>query len=195
MKPLPIFELAVSDDPESDLQVTAIALVDNPAIERNWFAFKEQTNLLHFSSVNEEEQIIVGAAMIPDMKIYRNDEALGEYQIFFSKDTVKQIAETFFRKNFQGRANIMHDAGQFVEGVTYFLSWIKDEAKGMVGLEGDYPDGTWFVGAKVSNPEVWAKIKAGEIKGFSVEGMFEYKQSKTEDDVLLEKIKEILNGN
>jgi len=28
----------------------------------------------------------------------------------------------------------------------------------------------------VNNPEVWAKIKSGEIKGFSVEGVFEYKK-------------------
>jgi formylmethanofuran dehydrogenase subunit E len=28
----------------------------------------------------------------------------------------------------------------------------------------------------VNNAEVWAKIKSGEIKGFSVEGVFEYKK-------------------
>ena len=194
MKPLPIYELAVSDDPESELQVTAIALVDAPAIERNWFAFNEQTNPLHFASVNEDEHLIIGAAMIPDMKIYRKDEEMGEYHVVFRKETIQRIAEKFYAKGFQGNANIMHDAGQAVTGVNYFLSWIKDEAKGMTGLAGEYPDGTWFVGAKVNNPEVWAKIKAGEIKGFSVEGMFEYVQAKTQDDVLLEKIKDILNG-
>ena len=43
----------------------------------------------------------------------------------------------------------------------------------MKGFE-DMPDGTWFISAKVDNDEVWAKVKSGEIKGFSVEGIFSY---------------------
>ena len=128
------------------------------------------------------------------MKIYRNDAELGEYNVFFTKATVQQIAEKFYTKGFQGSANIMHDAGQKVEGVNYFLSWIKDSAKGMVGLEGNYPDGTWFVGAKVNNADVWAKIKAGAIKGFSVEGMFEYEPVMTPEQIMMEKIKQIISG-
>jgi hypothetical protein len=41
----------------------------------------------------------------------------------------------------------------------------------MAGYE-DAPDGSWFISAKVDNEEVWAKIKAGDFKGFSVEGQF-----------------------
>ena len=41
----------------------------------------------------------------------------------------------------------------------------------MAGFE-DLPDGTWFISAKVNNDAIWSKIKAGEVRGFSVEGNF-----------------------
>ena len=31
---------------------------------------------------------------------------------------------------------------------------------------------TWMVSMKVNNDDVWKKVKAGEIKGFSIEGYF-----------------------
>jgi hypothetical protein len=34
------------------------------------------------------------------------------------------------------------------------------------------PNGTWFVGVKVENDEVWNQVKEGKIKGFSIEGFF-----------------------
>ena len=200
---LPLYEMTISDDMASDLEVTAIALVDEPAIMVNWQAFKTQPGRMNFATVSDDERLIIGPAMIPDMKIYRNDteaNGLGEYNVFFSKDTVKKIAEKYYAKGFQGSANIMHDAGQKVDGVNYFLSWIKDDAKGMIGLSGDYPNGTWFVGARVNNSDAWAKVKSGAIKGFSVEGMFEYTATQVVEpdtlaaDALMQKIKEILNG-
>lgn len=195
MAALPIYELLISEDPESELQVSAIALVDVPAIEKNFLAFKDQAGKMNFAAVDEEQQMVVGPAMIPEMLIYRNDKETGEYNVFFSKDTIKCVAEKFYAKAYQGNANLMHDPEQTVDGVNYFLSWIKNDAKGMVGLTGDYPDGTWFVGAKITNPDVWAKVKSGEIKGFSVEGYFQYKKEAEPDeaDVTMEKIKSILN--
>ena len=41
----------------------------------------------------------------------------------------------------------------------------------MKGFE-DAPDGSWFISARVNNAAIWAKIKQGAIKGFSVEGVF-----------------------
>jgi len=201
MQKLPLYEMSIKDETESEVEVSAIALVDSPAIEKAFYAFDENTNPLAFSQIKEDEYLIVGPAMIPDMKIYRNDPDFGEYQVFFSKETVVKIAEKFYKKAFQSNVNLMHNSEQMVEGVTYFLSFIRDSAKGMVGLAGDYPEGTWFVGARVQNPAVWEKIKSGEITGFSVEGVFEYyKPNKEEtapvdtDDELLAKIKELLNG-
>jgi hypothetical protein len=188
------FELLIDELEASTLEVDAVALVDEPAIESNWFAFKDTPNLMQFAQVSNEEQIIVGAAMIPDKPIFRRDEDGKEYNITFSKQTVQAIALKFFKKKFQSNANIQHDPTQKKDGVTFFLSFIKDTSKGMVGLAGEYPEGTWFLGAKVDNEEVWAKVKSGEIKGFSVEGMFKYKKTALTDEQKFEEVVKILSG-
>lgn len=192
-KQLPIIQLMIDPGDDADTQVDCVSLVDAPAIERNFLAFSkaEEKKVMHFTSLNEEEQVVIGPAMIPDVPIYRKTDG-NEYYVVFSKDTVKQIAEKFFRKGFQNNANLMHDAAQKAEGVCYFQSFIRDTAKGMTGLAGDYPEGTWFLGAKISNPDVWAKIKSGEIKGFSVEGLFQYKKEALSAQQAEEKIRSIL---
>ncbi len=38
---LPVYELQISDDLNDDAEVNYVALVDRPAIQRNWNAFKD----------------------------------------------------------------------------------------------------------------------------------------------------------
>jgi hypothetical protein len=38
------------------------------------------------------------------------------------------------------------------------------------------PDGSAFASYSIDNDEVWGKVKSGEFKGFSVEGLFNYKK-------------------
>ena len=47
----------------------------------------------------------------------------------------------------------------------------------------DLPKGTWMISMKVNNDEVWNKVKAGEVKGFSIEGYFadKYEMSKSQE--------------
>lgn len=185
-KQLPVFELTIDDQ---ETGVNYIALVDKPAIERGWMAFNEhKPQPMAFAIQDEVERVVFGPAMIPNMQIYRNDEN-GEYFVTFTADTIKKIAYKFFESGFQNNANEMHDPNQRLQGVTFFQSVIKDSSKGIVGMDGDYPDGTWFVGAKLMNEEAWAKAIAGQFTGFSVEGMFKYKRS---DEQLLAAIKNLL---
>jgi hypothetical protein len=60
-----------------------------------------------------------------------------------------------------------------------FESFISDKVRGIQPMKGfeDVPDGSWFGSFKVDNPEVWAEIKAGNVRGFSVEGQFNYKKT------------------
>ena len=41
MKKLPVYEMLISDDPESDLEVDFIALVDRPAIKKDFVKFSD----------------------------------------------------------------------------------------------------------------------------------------------------------
>ena len=190
-----VFELLIEAKPNSELVVNYVAGVDRPAIERNFLVFKEVKKKLNFAEVGDGS-FVIGAAMIPDMLIDRVDEDGTEYQVFFSKETIALIAEMFYTNGFQSNFNLMHDPNQQKDGVVFFQSFIKDTAKGILGMEGDYPEGTWFLGAKINNEEVKQKVLNGEIKGWSVEGMFKYKnkQAFSSDEMLLERIVQLLNG-
>jgi len=135
-----------------------------------------------FSIQNEEEKIISGPLMLADTPIYRND-ANGEYFVVFTKDTIKKIAQKYFKKGYQSNVNLMHDSGQQLSGLTMFESWIVDEKRGIKPMKGyeDVKDGSWFGSFKVENEDVWQMIKDGKVRGFSVEGVFNYK--KTEQSI------------
>jgi soluble P-type ATPase len=147
-------------------------------------------------AINDEKMELFGAAMLANMPIYRNDQQLGEYYVVFDKDTIYTIAQKFFEKGFYQNFNLMHDPSQKTSGVFVFQSYIVDSAEGRMPPKGfeDAKDGSWFIGVKVNNPEVWAKVKSGEIKGFSVEGVFEYKKKGLTAEQIYNEIGKLLGG-
>lgn len=193
---LPIYQLEISDDLNDGAEVDFVALVDKPAIERNFLKFKEaKTN---FAIQSEEKHIVSGALMLADTPIYRNDSN-GEYYVTFSKSTIEKIAQKFFKKGYQSNVNLMHDGDKQVEGVTMFESFIVDSERGIQAMKGfeDAPEGSWFGSLKVENQDVWSKIKSGEFKGFSVEGMFNYKKNNedmSKDEKMWNQIIDILKS-
>ena len=151
---------------------------------------------LSFQVVSEDEHIISGPLMIADELIYRNNDKFGEHYVKFSADTIQKIAIKFSKKKYQSNVNLMHDPNQKVEGVTMFESFIVDKKRGILPMKGfeDVADGSWFGSFYVENQEVWNKVKAGEFKGFSVEGLFDYEEPKTPEELALEKISALLNA-
>jgi hypothetical protein len=146
-----------------------------------------------FAIQDEEERIITGALMLADTPIYRND-GNGEYYVVFSKDTIKKIAQKYFKKGYQNNVNLMHDSGQVMDGVTMFESWIVDEKRGVKPMKGfeDVNDGSWFGSFKVENDDVWNMVKDGKIRGFSVEGIFNYSKPMSKEEKMMEDIISIL---
>jgi len=191
---LPIYKLQIDASVESDLQVDYVALVDKPAIEKDFIAFGNNKPL-QFATVDSDRHIISGPAMLADIPIYRRDEQMGEYFVVFDAPTIFQIVEKFFQKGFNQNFNLMHDPGAKLQGITVFESFIVDKSRGiqpMVGFE-DAKDGSWFLSAKVNNAEAWQMVKSGLIKGFSVEGVFSYKKTPMNAEQTLAKIMELLN--
>jgi len=188
---LPIYTLVLNEDGE-DSGVDYVALVDQPAIERNWFAFKEDKKFSF--KADEERKIITGALMIADLPIYRRDAELGEYYVVFDKAQIETMVQKFMKKGFQNNVNEMHDASKKVEGVSMFESFIVDSDRGIAaprGFEG-VPEGSWFGSYKVDNEDIWNKVKSGEFMGFSVEGMFKpVPMEKTLESEIIDIIKEI----
>jgi hypothetical protein len=298
MSELPVFELLISDDLDSDLEVNMVSFVDKPAIEKNFLAFNvdefadsysdypdavknnakaalkwadengwgscgtevgkiranqlakgeaisldtikrmysflsrhkqnaekskgyadgcgqlmydawggasalswaeskiNQAEKMHqaFAIESEEQRIVSGALILADTKIYRRDADGGEYYVTFPKETIKSLVLKFFKKGFQTNVNIMHSQGAVMEGVTMFESWIIDKERGILPMKGfeNVADGSWFGSFKVENDEVWNMIKSGEVKGFSVEGLFNYSLSR--EEMLMQQVYKILEN-
>jgi hypothetical protein len=191
---LQFYKAEIDPNPESDLEVNFISLVDKPAIERNFQAFK---NHLKFT-LNEEKKIISGPAMIADMPLYRKGDTLGEYYVVFDKAAIRCIVEKFSAKGYMKNFNLFHNDKAQVCDVTIFNSFISDAELGISPLKGfeDLSDGSWFISAKVNNDSVWQQVKGGTIKGFSIEGLFTYVpmvKPKMSMDEAAKKIKQILS--
>ena len=194
-----IIEL-ILDEEDLDAGVEAISIVESPAIESDFVALKNQE--IKLAEVDKEKKILMGALLIPDKPIYRNGSE-GEYYIFFSKDTIVKASQMFLQNGNQSRSTLEH--AQALNGLTLVESWIvEDKAKDKTALYGlDVPVGTWMGSVKVNNEDVWNEyVKSNKVKGFSIEGYFadkmETPKDKTlemsEDDILLNKIKDILNA-
>jgi hypothetical protein len=172
--------MIIDDNMDSDAQVDFVALVPNPAIEKNFQAF---SNRQRFNIDNEDQRIISGPLMLADTPIYRNDPKMGEYFVVFDKANVMKACQKFFKCGFQNNVNLFHDPSMVPGGVTMFESFVCDPNRGIQPMRGfeDAKDGSWFGSFKVDNPGLWTRIKAGEFSGFSIEGMFGIEPADTAD--------------
>jgi len=144
-----IYELTIKDDTD---EVFAISLVEDPAIQSNFVYFNKMKEL--FAQVNKEQRLVMGPILIPDLQIMRVDGEGKPYQVFFSKDTVKQLAQNYLKKKYTDQATIEHEEG--VDGVHLVESWIKEskfDKSSKYGLK--VPEGTWMGTFKIENDEIW----------------------------------------
>ncbi len=104
MKKLPVWKLTIKED---DSGVDFVALVDFPAIEKNFQAFSKAKST--FQVQDEKKKILSGPLMIADMPIYRRSVDKGEYYAVFEADTIEKIAQRYFKNKFNTNVNLMHD--------------------------------------------------------------------------------------
>jgi hypothetical protein len=159
-----------------------------------WNSF---ANKVKFNT-DEEKRVISGAIMLADTPIFRSDATHGDYYVVFSKETIFKIVQRYFKKGYQANVNIEHNQDKKIEGVYLFESFMSDKERGVMPMKGfeDANDGSWFGSMKVDNDFAWNEVKEGNIKGFSVEGIFEYYKTKAEakEEKIFEEIKKILNA-
>jgi len=193
---LPIYKIKINADDNDESGVSYVALVSNPAIERNWMAYKDH---LRFKA-DPERRIITGPLMVADLPIYRRSDTMGEFYVVFDKPQIETIVQKFFRSGNTSNVNKMHEASQQVDGVYMFESFIVDSARGIKVPDGftGITEGSWFGSYKVDNEDVWQNfIKTGEFQGFSVEGLFdlEIQQNTDEQDImdLIDEIESLVN--
>ena len=164
-----IIEL-ILDEMQDLMGIQAISIVESPAIEENFVAFKAQE--VQFAKQDEEKRILLGAALIPNKPIYRNNGE-EEFYVYFTKDTIRRASEMFFQNGNQNQSTLEHQAE--LQGLSVVESWIiEDEQKDKSRIYGlEMPVGTWMVSMKVNNDDIWNNyVKTGKVKGFSIEGYF-----------------------
>jgi hypothetical protein len=186
---LETIELFIDDEDQSGIE--AISLVEFPAIEENFVALSKHK--IELKTMDAEKRLVVGLALVPDKKIYRNNGGF-EYNITFSKDTVRKAAEKYLKSLKIHNATIEHEME--VDGVYLTESWIvEDKAKDKTALyDLNAPEGAWAVAMRIENDEVWEDVKAGKYLGFSIEGIFNENQGWDEEDLsVMKKINQLLD--
>ncbi|MBA8985954.1 XkdF-like putative serine protease domain-containing protein [Sphingobacterium cellulitidis] len=178
-KELKIYEARIN--PDDGKIVDMISIVDEPAVttynkelfgEGNFLAFNNQLKNQQLMFSSDDEMTLFGIAMMASEPIYRKVNGQ-EFYVMFSKETINTIVHTFFQKSLNHNLNVDH---QKVDAKSYiYQSIITDEKKGIKAPEqfGEVPDGSWLIGVKVNDAQLWKDIKAGKKTGFSVEGIFE----------------------
>ena len=179
-----IIELILDEDNlQEDNGISAISIVESPAIEEDFIALKNQE--VKFAEQDKEKRILMGAALIPNKPIYRKSEQ-EEFYIFFSKETVRKASELFFIKGNQSNTTLEHQSP--LEGLTVVESWIvegEQDKSRQYGL--NVPVGTWMVSMKVNSDDVWNNyIRTKKVRGFSIEAYFSDKMSRPKDKTLKE---------
>jgi len=175
---------------EENEGVYAVSLVSDPAIGVNFITLSKQKEI-KLATVNEEQRILMGAILIPNQPIYRNQDG-HEFNIVFPKETIKQVQQNFALKGYQNNSTIEH-SGEQIQNVTFVESWIKEDEVHDKSVHYGFNEevGSWFGLMKINNDEIWNDyVKTGKVKGFSIDGVFDMEKVnlKTEINMNLESI-------
>lgn len=166
---IPVYEATLDSE---DSRMVVVSLVDSPAIEADFLAFDKQEPL-QFSIVSEEQRMVLGPVMIPERLIYRETKDGTPFYIKYKAETIHQMAEKYFAENNTNNLDTDHSFN-LVDGVVLTQAFFKDASKGInpVGFE-SLPDDTLFFQYHILDDEIWAGVKAGNWKGFSLAGNFD----------------------
>lgn len=185
-----IIELVID---ENDLQtgIHAVSVVHSPAIEENFIALSKHE--IELKEVDSEKKILMGAALVPNKQILRADKDGKGYYIYFSEDTIKKASELFLMRSNQNNATLEHK--EKLNGMSVVESWVIDNPEMDKSKEYGFslPKGTWMISMKVNNEDIWKDVKAGKVKGFSIEGYFadKYEMSQEKQEII-NQLKELL---
>jgi hypothetical protein len=201
-----IYELVLEDEKD---EITAISLVEDPAIEYDFVYFDKQEEV-KFASVNDEKRLVLGPVLVPDKKIIRVDGEGKPYWVYLTADTIKKLSELYLQRKRNDSATLEHD--EKISNVSIVESWITEsrtkDKSAMYGMS--VPVGTWMATMKINDDSIWEDyVKTGKVKGFSIEGMFGHKLVSNEmpkgakfekeypnlnDDVLMKSISQYSKG-
>ena len=185
---IPVYDAIISDE---ETGMFRISLVDDPAVMSNFQAFDAHKKPMMYAIHDEEKRLVRGCIMRSDFPIYRRDEKMGEYYVIYKAEEIRKMAEKYLLEGRQNDVNLMHQEGSDVDGVQMVQYFIKGDGIQVDGFD-DCADGSLLGEFHVVNDSVWAEIKAGTYKGFSLEGVFDLVPEQNKDEI--QEIVDLLDG-
>ena len=185
---IPVYDAVISDE---ETGMFRISLVDDPAVMSNFQAFDAHKKPMMYAIQDEEKRLVRGCIMRADFPIYRRDEGMGEYYVIYKAEEIRKMAEKYLLEGRQNDVNLMHQEGSDVDGVQMVQYFIKGDGIQVDGFD-DCADGSLFGEFHVVNDDIWAEIKAGTYKGFSLEGVFDLVPEQNKDEI--QEIVDLLDG-
>lgn len=192
---LPIFDMMLDEDTAG---LYTVSLVDDPAMEVNWFAFEKEDNkpleVKMADIMDEMEHKVMAVICRADFPILRRDDEGQYFYVQFPKETIKMMAQRFLKNGFQELINIQHETDSYVQGVEMEQLFIKDTKSGINPVQfQDIEDGSLFGIYKIENEEIWNDIMNGKYTSVSLEGLFKPVLHIEEKDKEIETIEELID--
>lgn len=106
--------------------------------------------------IKSEEQCIVMGVVYSPLEIDTDHETM-------RSETIEQMAHDFLANGRVGMIDYQHNRQPTASRVVESFIARKDDPDG-------FPEGSWVLGVKIYDPDLWQKVKKGEINGFSFSG-------------------------
>ncbi len=163
-----LFEFKIS---KGKTKINAVSVVESPAILTNFVKLSAEEQKMRFA-VDKMQRIILGPTLIPNIKIYRNAESLGNTEggyIFFSAETIKELSEQYMSDLKLKSSSLEHEIP--TDELCTVESWIIEDPKfdKSVIYGFDLPKSTWMLSMRVNSEKIWQEVLDGTFNGFSIE--------------------------
>lgn len=160
----------------STSDIYAVSLVEEEAVESGFIALSKQKKPMNFKIHNEEKRMLYGVALRANFPIYRR-YGEEEFYLSFDANAIERLVNKFMSN--YGQKSFTIDHMEPAEGIVITESWLvkdtENDKSNALGLE-NVSEGSWIIGCKINNDEIWQSIKEGRWHGFSIESWIDMEE-------------------
>ena len=160
----------------STSDIYAVSLVEEEAVESGFIALSKQKQPMDFKIHNEEKRMLYGVALRADFPIHRR-YGEDEFYLTFDANAIERLVNKFMSN--YGQKSFTIDHMEPAEGIVITeSSLVKDtenDKSNALGLE-NVSEGSWIIGCKINNDEIWQSIREGRWHGFSIESWIDMEE-------------------
>lgn len=152
---IPVYTINVDD---VDCGLTAVSIVSNPAIEKN-FVYQSGAKTITLFQADQYKHTIEGPLLIKDQLIIRVDQDSNPYYIRWTEPVIYQCMLKYIKAGYLDNITFQHMPG-LLNDVKCLALYMKD--------------GSLYAKYKVDNSDLWNSIVQGKVCGFSIEAAVGY---------------------